>query len=32
MASLEKMAEGGKLADLVSINGSLDMIMGEVDR
>jgi len=32
LASLERMAEGGKLADLVAINGSLDMIMGEVDR
>jgi NADH-quinone oxidoreductase subunit D len=32
LSSLEKMAEGGKLADLVAINGSMDMIMGEVDR
>jgi NADH-quinone oxidoreductase subunit D len=32
LASLPKMAEGHLLSDLVAINASVDIVMGEVDR
>ena len=32
LAALPKMAEGGLLADLIAINASVDIVMGEVDR
>jgi len=32
LSALSKMAEGGLLADLIAINASVDIVMGEVDR
>jgi len=32
LAALPKMAEGGLLADLIAINASVDIVMGEIDR
>jgi len=32
LAALPKMAEGHLLADLISINASVDIVMGEIDR
>ncbi len=32
LASLPKMAEGSMLSDLIAINASVDIVMGEVDR
>ncbi|MBI2404455.1 MAG: NADH dehydrogenase (quinone) subunit D [Gemmatimonadetes bacterium] len=32
LAALPKMAEGGLIADLIAINASVDIVMGEVDR
>jgi len=32
LASLAKMAEGQLLSDLIAINASIDIVMGEVDR
>jgi NADH-quinone oxidoreductase subunit D len=32
LAALPRMAEGGLIADLIAINASVDIVMGEVDR
>ena len=32
LASISKMAEGHLLSDLIAINASVDIVMGEVDR
>jgi NADH-quinone oxidoreductase subunit D len=32
LSSLSKMAEGHLLSDLIAINASVDIVMGEVDR
>ncbi len=32
LAALPKMAEGHLLSDLIAINASVDIVMGEVDR
>ena len=32
LTPMEKMSIGGKVADLVSILGSIDIVLGEVDR
>jgi NADH-quinone oxidoreductase subunit D len=32
LSALPKMAEGHLLADLIAINASVDIVMGEVDR
>jgi NADH-quinone oxidoreductase subunit D len=32
LSSLPKMAEGHLLSDLIAINASVDIVMGEVDR
>lgn len=32
LAAISKMAEGHLLSDLIAINASVDIVMGEVDR
>ena len=32
LSALSKMAEGHLLSDLIAINASVDIVMGEVDR
>ena len=32
LASLPKMCEGALLSDVIAINASVDIVMGEVDR